>query len=406
MIAGFNLAFDLSRLAIDATEARGDWDYGAISLKLAPDGKFIPRIILKRMGAKGVDIHATFVGTEDHPPDGEFAPHAVFLDLSNLVFALTSRTHSLRSAGEAFGCKHLKSDAPEGHGQITAEYIEYNRQDVRATLDLWCKAMAAYLRHPVDLPANQAISSASIAKAYYRTMGIMGPIVRQNWVPRVLLEDNGLPAEADFVHIAEARKAFKNAGMRYNGGQPKFDPAILARAMGAFFGGRSECRARMTMLPAVLLDFKSAYPTMVILLRIWEMLVSDRIDITPCDPAEVQAFLDSLTVDDLRNPEIWHSQLTGFAEIIPDDDYLPYRSDYGLGYGQSPGIGINLVTGDRPLPYMLPDLEGYSFILLPGCFPKVTLVTGLEKFIHISTAQDEHFLRMAIRPGHGNGSSI
>ena len=24
--------------------------------------------------------------------------------------------------------------------------------------------------------------------------------------------------------------------------------------------------------------------------------------------------------------------------------------------------------------------EGYSFILLPGCFPKVTLVTGLEKF--------------------------
>ena len=26
------------------------------------------------------------------------------------------------------------------------------------------------------------------------------------------------------------------------------------------------------------------------------------------------------------------------------------------------------------------DLEGYSFILLPGCFPTVTLVTGLEKF--------------------------
>ena len=24
--------------------------------------------------------------------------------------------------------------------------------------------------------------------------------------------------------------------------------------------------------------------------------------------------------------------------------------------------------------------EGYSFILLPGCFPTVTLVTGLEKF--------------------------
>ena len=65
------------------------------------------------------------------------------------------------------------------------------------------------------------------------------------------------------------------------------------------------------------------------------------------------------------------------------------------------------MNGDRPeLVHMVDDQEGYSFILLPGCFPKVTLVTGLEKFIHISTAQDEHFLRMAIRPGHGNGSSI
>jgi group II intron reverse transcriptase/maturase len=30
--------------------------------------------------------------------------------------------------------------------------------------------------------------------------------------------------------------------------------------------------------------------------------------------------------------------------------------------------------------YVETVLEGYSFILLPGCFPKVTLVTGLEKF--------------------------
>ena len=66
-----------------------------------------------------------------------------------------------------------------------------------------------------------------------------------------------------------------------------------------------------------------------------------------------------------------------------------------------------VVAWERVATNKAPALrEGYSFILLPGCFPKVTLVTGLEKFIHISTAQDEHFLRMAIRPGHGNGSSI
>lgn len=359
MITGFNLGFDLSRLAVDAGEARGEWDYGGVSLALLPDGKFMPRVILKRMGAKGVDIHPGRLGTEDKKSkDNEWmAPSAIFLDLSNLVFALTSRNHSLKSAGEAFGCKHIKTDAAE-HGKITAEYIDYNRQDVRATLDLWRAAMERFIKHPIHLPAERAYSTASIGKQYFRDMGIMGPLTRQAYVKASQIPGikSTEQAETPFLAKDAANGRMKKAtGKLIPGGQTLFDSAVIARYMGGFMGGRAECRIRMVNLPIVLQDFKSMYPTMVILFGIWEMLTSDCITLDECDPAEIQTLLDNLTIEDLYKPGTW-GKLAGCAEIQAEDDYLPYRSEYGLGHGSSPGIGINRVTSERPLPYMLPDL--------------------------------------------------
>jgi hypothetical protein len=366
MISGFNLGFDLTRLAVDAGEAKGDWDYGGISLSLLPDGEFMPRVVMKRMGAKGVDIHpgSSLVkgkskSKKSSSGDNEWtAPPAVFLDLANLVFALTSRNHSLRSAGEAFGCEHLKTVAAEGHGKITEEYIEYNRQDVKATLDLWRAAMERFIKHPINLPAERAYSTASIGKQYFRDMGIMGPLTRQEYVkasqvPGVKGPDQ---VKTPFMLKTDANsRARKATGSVLPGGQSKFDPTVLARFMGAFYGGRSETRIRMTPVPVTLLDFKSMYPTMVILFGIWEMLTSDCIEAEECDPTEIQALLDNLTINDLYNPAIWPT-LAGCAEIQDDDDYLPYRSEYGQGHGVSPGIGINRITSELPMPYMLPDL--------------------------------------------------
>jgi hypothetical protein len=55
------------------------------------------------------------------------------------------------------------------------------------------------------------------------------------------------------------------------------------------------------------------------------------------------------------------------VEIVPDGDEAV------------PGA-VRLEVASLGIVVWICDREGYSFILLPGCFPKVTLVTGLEKF--------------------------
>jgi hypothetical protein len=391
-IVGFNLPFDISRLAAGAGEARGSWDHGAVSLDFQIP--YMPNVILKRMGAKGVDIHSTKAGNEkysgicqcqhkraDHKPTGNpldksgalacvkcdgactnyfdpnLAGNSTWLDVSNLVFALTARPHSLRSAGEAFGCRYLKTDAPDGHGKITPEYVDYLRNDVRATLDLWRAAMERFYRHPLRLPPERAYSPASLAKQYFRDMGIMGPLTRQDWVPASVARGfdliNDDKARTPFVRKSQLRKA--GVILSHDSiGQPRFDPAVLARFIGAFMGGRSECRIRLEKLPVTLLDFKSMYPTIVALLGIWEMLTADRIEIVEVEPLKVQAFLAKLTIEDLLNPDTW-PVLAGVADIqASGKDYLPIRSPYGAN--GSPGIGVNYLVTDQPVPYTLLDL--------------------------------------------------
>src|SRR2546426_11384737 len=91
------------------------------------------------------------------------------LDLRTLAFALTDRGHTLESACDAFGVPYTKRKVE--HGTITSEYIDYNREDVRATAQLWAAAMTEYVRHPIELQATKAYSPASIRKADLRAMG-------------------------------------------------------------------------------------------------------------------------------------------------------------------------------------------------------------------------------------------
>ena len=69
------------------------------------------------------------------------------------------------------------------------------------------------------------------------------------------------------------------------------------------------------------------------------------------------------------------------------DDYSCYRCQQGSSSTQRspwpPFPGAVGVTGPLSGLGTFGDngfQEGYSFILLPGCFPTVTLMTGLEKF--------------------------
>jgi hypothetical protein len=201
LIVGFNLPFDLSRLAMDFGYPKHKrrqekcfaggfslalWDY------IGNDGqrrinKYRPRIAIKHIDSKRA--LKGFTGTFDpdsvdlipegsrtgRPEDEKFRGH--FLDLRTLAFVLTDRGHSLASACEAFGVEQGKGTV-DRHGVVTPEYIDYNRQDVAATAALAFKLLEEYDRFDVDLQETQAYSPASLGKAHLRKMGI-APIMKR-----------------------------------------------------------------------------------------------------------------------------------------------------------------------------------------------------------------------------------
>src|SRR5207245_2164471 len=103
------------------------------------------------------------------------------LDLRTLTFALTDRGHTLESACGTFGVPYVKRKVE--HGTITPEYVDYNREDVQATAQLWAAAMTEYVRHPIELQATKAYSPASIGKAYLKAMGVRPAMRRLGRVP-------------------------------------------------------------------------------------------------------------------------------------------------------------------------------------------------------------------------------
>ena len=100
---------------------------------------------------------------------------AKLLDLRTLSYALTDKGYSLASACEAFGTAHRKQET-KAHGKIDARYIDYNRRDVLATQELLEKFREEFDRHPIHLDPSNALSTASLARAYQLAMGLVPPM--------------------------------------------------------------------------------------------------------------------------------------------------------------------------------------------------------------------------------------
>lgn len=329
MIVAFNMPFDLSRIAVDVAEARDDM-YGGFSLIVFgdPDGTpwaWKPRVAVKALDSKRAlkkfrRLERNGKQGAELPPWKNHAGH--LLDLRTLVFALTGKSHSLDSACKAYQVPG-KSASPE-FGVISVEAVDYCRQDVAATTGLYEAAMADFQRHPIQLQATKAYSPASVGKAYLRAMGIK---------PRLDLDD--------------------------------IDPKILGYAMAAFYGGRAEVHVRKTPLPVRLVDFTSMYPTVDTLMGVWAIVTASKVDIVDAT-SDVQAFLDTVSVVDLYNPQTW-PQMLGFGAIIPDGDVVPVRAGYREGDWS---IGVNPLHAETPFWYTIPDLIASK--ILTGKTPTVT----------------------------------
>ncbi len=333
LIVGFNLPWDLSRLAVGCGEARGNhaggfsfmlWDFADAETGERQAHDFRPRIVVKHLDSKKALMHVG--GTAERGADGRADRWGGgLLDLRTLAFALTDRGHSLGSAGDAFGVDQGKAE-PGEHGWITPEYVAYARQDVAATAGLLVALRAEYDRHPIDLDPCAALSPASIAKAYLAAMGVTPPLAK--W--------------------------------------PDFPPELLGRAMSAYYGGRAECVVRKMPVPVVYTDILSAYATVNARLGLWRLLTAERIEVQDCTE-EARALLASLTTADLLNPETW-PKLRFFAEIVPDGDVLPVRAQYGDAVGTW-NIGVNPFTDDASHWYAGPDLAASA--LLAGKPPTI-----------------------------------
>jgi hypothetical protein len=227
LVVGFNLPFDLSRIACDFTNARkrfaggfflGLWSYvdktgreqrhpwrQRLAIKHI-DNKRSLKGFTNRQNADDVDRIPE--GSTTGKPEDDYTFRGHFLDLRTLAFALTDRGYSLEDACKAFGVEHGKQRV-QRHGIVTERYINYNRRDVLATSELAFKLLEEYEKHPIASAPNAlqpttAYSPASIGKAYLRKMGI-DPILER---------------------------------------QPNFPKKYLGYAQSAFFGGRTSAHIR------------------------------------------------------------------------------------------------------------------------------------------------------------------
>lgn len=324
-VVGFNLPFDISRVAIDAAEGRGR-NLRGFSFTLARgnetkgyrEQKHKPRVTVKHINSHAAFIHFSAPYQASQRWAGEF------VDCRTLVFALTGQPHSLDSGCRAMG---LDGKADSGaHGIITPGYISYCRVDVQRTAELYqaCVRELDALRLPIT-PAT-AYSPASLAKAVLRRLGVTPHSQRAHPLP----------------------------------------PEVTGWFVSAFYGGRAECRIRHTEVPVALVDFTSMYPTLFALMDLWPYCIAEQLD-TVDATEEVRALLKDLTVDSLFDPATWRG-LVGIALIAPEADILPVRAPYNE-YKDGLNIGINYLTSSTPLWYPLADVAAST--LLTGRPPKV-----------------------------------
>jgi hypothetical protein len=356
LLVGFNLPFDLSRLGFEVSTARGHFA-GGFSLglwhyrdekgaeRLDPNR---PRITIKHIDSKrslmsfkgrmGVDpVDQIPEGSTDGAPQKGYRFQGHFLDLKTLVFAMTNQSHSLDSACQTFGVERGKMKISK-HGEITEEYIDYNRRDVDATAQLAIKLIEEYSQHPISLPETKALSQASIGKAYLKAMGIT-PIIQR---------------------------------------QPSLQPHI-GYAQTAYFGGRTSAHIRKIPVPVVYVDFLSMYPTVNSLMNMWQFVIAREIKIVDHCHHEIIEFLKSVTREMLFEPDSW-KHLAAFVRVIPDGDILPTRGRYSSASNDWQ-VALNHLYAAGPddaLWFSLPDVV--AAVLLTGRVPKIVDAFRIEPF--------------------------
>lgn len=312
-IVGFNLPFDISRVALAHSIARRD-KRGGYSFLLTRD-PVDPRIRVRHLGPRAAMIDFSKPGKQDRSRGKRkrgiktktYRGH--FVDIKTLASALLSRRFSLRTLAETLRTATQKH-ATDEHGEITTHYLDYAGADVQVTWECYRELQRLYAEHGLSQAVSKILSEATIGKAYLQDMG----------------------------------------ATPFLGCDPSFDRIHFGRIFCAYYGGRAEIRNRRVIRETLYCDFKSMYPTVNGLMGLWQFVIAEGIE-SKETTAETRAFLDSVTLVDLQKPKTWQ-RLTTLVRVRPDADLFPVRAKYDQ---RTYTIGLNYLTSEQPLWYTLAD---------------------------------------------------
>jgi hypothetical protein len=313
-IIGFNLPFDVSRLAIGHSPARQSMR-GGFTFKLSRF-KSSAAVRVKHLSRRASLFDFAAAGrqetTEASRKRGVRTPtkRGFFIDVSTLASALYSEGFTLARL-----CERLKVETPKGdpieHGTtLTDHYIAYARTDVQATWECYVALRDQYAKHRLDRPLHRILSEASIGKAYLEQMGI-APLLQC---------------------------------------QPDFPRCLFGKIMSAYYGGRAEVHWRRTIKRVLYCDFKSMYPTVNALMGLWSFVIGDGLRWRD-GTVEARNLLDAADAETFRAPEAWWA-LRMIVRVRPDNDLFPVRAKYD---GQVHTIGLNHLSYDGDFWMTLAD---------------------------------------------------
>jgi DNA polymerase type B, organellar and viral len=321
MVVGFNLPFDLSRLAVSWSKAHnGGWSLVLSLRRSRITGEMEPNPDRPRIRVTSKDSKSAFIALM-RPRIADEWPSGRFLDLHTLASALHSESYSLDKACQVFGVPGKLKHEP--NGKISNREIDYCRQDVRATTNLLNAMRMEFDLHPIRLQPERAYSPASIAKSYLDAMGIIPP-----------------------------KNKFKTPHR------------VSGIAMQAYYGGRAECRIRRLQVPIVYTDFTSQYPSVNALLGNGDILTAESLSFDDAT-VSVRKFLGKVSLENAFDPSFW-KQLKFFALVKPDNDIFPVRAVYN---GETQNIGVNRMQAAKPIWFAGPDI--IASILLTGKIPRI-----------------------------------
>jgi len=181
VIVGFNLPFDISRLAIGHDTARrvtrnrrgerftDQSMVGGFTFKLSTmPGR--PNVRVKHLSRRAAFIN--FAAPDENPGGGGNVSRGFFLDLKTLAAALTSKSFSLDRLAVYLGVGRKRS-FHDFNRPIDPEYMAYAAQDSETTRLCYEALMRQCAEHGLaKTEVTRIYSEASLGKAYLRSMGI------------------------------------------------------------------------------------------------------------------------------------------------------------------------------------------------------------------------------------------